>query len=170
MTTIVILFDPETSQINPFSLHADLEVVLELLNGLQARGEKITSAYLWDQNQRLSLPLEAFDGQPMELALQALKQQWEQVLSQPVASQPVEPSFREELLQKRLVYYQTRAHSFQQSNDALRELRQGVLDWFPRGQRKTKLLSRYERLITDNEARLDDLYHQCRCLQNQLSQ
>lgn len=81
MFTIVILFHPETSLTRKFSLYADLDVIFKLVNSFQVSDEPIVSAYLWDQHNCLRLPLEAFDGQSMELPLQALKQQWEEALN-----------------------------------------------------------------------------------------
>ena len=90
MVTIVITALDPTGQTRQFSLFADLEMVLDQLTYLMGKGENVVNACVVDGNQRLELPLEAFDGQPFSAPMQELKQQWEFILSGPVSAPSIQ--------------------------------------------------------------------------------
>ena len=63
-----------------FLYSARLEIALEVLNKLITAGEPILDAQLVDGMKAVTLPLEAFDGQPLRGPLQQLQAEWEAIL------------------------------------------------------------------------------------------
>lgn len=66
---------------------SDHESAFELLTQLVADNWILEEATVVDGADRLSVPIEAFDGQPIQVHIRALQQQWQQLLS----SQPLPP-------------------------------------------------------------------------------
>ena len=64
------------------------ESAFELLTQLVADNWVIQEATVVDGIDRLSVPVEAFDGQPIQIHIRALQRQWQQILS----SQPLPPT------------------------------------------------------------------------------
>lgn len=70
-----------------------LEAGLDVLSNLVAQGNTLVRVRLCEEGSSTTLPTEAFDDQPVSLALQELENQWHSLLEEPVAlnSFDVEP-------------------------------------------------------------------------------
>ena len=60
-----------------------LEEGFDLLNHIVAQGHTLVKAFIVDQSQSTSLPVEVFEGVSFVGAMQELQQEWESVLIQP---------------------------------------------------------------------------------------
>ncbi len=61
----------------------DHESAFEILTQLVADNWILQNATISDQYDRMVVPVEVFDGQPIQVHIQALQQQWQQILSNP---------------------------------------------------------------------------------------
>lgn len=61
-----------------------LEAGLAAVNGIAATEDILLRVHLFDKASLIALPLEAFDGQPMEQPLTILQKEWEGVLQKPI--------------------------------------------------------------------------------------
>jgi hypothetical protein len=64
-----------------------MEFALDVLSALVVSGRIITSAELIDNNNRISLPLDAFDGHCLSAPLKDLEIQWQQLLGEAVQTE-----------------------------------------------------------------------------------
>jgi len=157
MVTIFIMTLDPTGQSRNFSFFAKLEVVLEQLNYLIQNGENVIQAYVVDQQQRLELPLEAFDGQPFLAPLQELEQQWQFILSGPQSADSVQKRYSIELAKTRIRHLETNQTHFERTSERLHSLRQRALERLPEGTNRLNLISHYEQLIAQNELKMTSL-------------
>jgi hypothetical protein len=66
----------------------DHESAFELLTLLVADGWIVQEAFVVDGPDRLKVPVEAFDGQPIQIHIHSLQRQWQRLLS----DQPIPPN------------------------------------------------------------------------------
>lgn len=59
----------------------DLETTFDALNYLIAEGNQLIKAELVDKESCISLPPEAFDGNPSSASLQELEREWQRLLN-----------------------------------------------------------------------------------------
>lgn len=62
---------------------AELELGLDVLDSLIGSEEKVIMAYWIDNQQRLAIPLEVFDGQLFSAPIEKLKEEWDSILGKP---------------------------------------------------------------------------------------
>ncbi|RAK00529.1 hypothetical protein LX87_02236 [Larkinella arboricola] len=73
---------PTGERFNHSFYAADLDSHINALNFFVATGYQLCSATLTDQEgQQMSLPLDAFDGMPIDGAIRELQTEYEQVLN-----------------------------------------------------------------------------------------
>ncbi|MBC8152581.1 MAG: hypothetical protein H7Z72_06685 [Bacteroidetes bacterium] len=60
----------------------DLEPGFEVLSLLVSQREIVLEAYITDENTRVDLPVEAFDGQPFREPIRNLERQWNEILAE----------------------------------------------------------------------------------------
>ncbi|AKD55240.1 hypothetical protein [Spirosoma radiotolerans] len=62
---------------------ARLELAFDVMNAIQSTGARLISAELIDDDQRIQLPIQAFDGDdiPYSTKIQQLEREWQQLLS-----------------------------------------------------------------------------------------
>lgn len=71
----------EQGNIRNFHTQFDnLETAFDFLTYVVTQGHVLVEVYILDGNSWISLPLEAFDGQPISPVLQQLEQQWKHIL------------------------------------------------------------------------------------------
>ena len=74
----------EKKKIKIFSFKSDtLELGLDLINIVSARGDAILSAHIVDENGATEIPLDVFDGMSFSAPMQALEKQWKKLLKKP---------------------------------------------------------------------------------------
>jgi hypothetical protein len=61
-----------------------LENVFDFLSYISSTGETIIQAEIVDNDQRIQLPPQAFDGAPFSASILQLESEWQQILSEPV--------------------------------------------------------------------------------------
>lgn len=83
MTTIVIKTLNAEGLSREFTLVAELELGLDVLDSLIGSEEKVIMAYWIDNQQRLAIPLEVFDGQLFSVPIEKLKEEWDSILGKP---------------------------------------------------------------------------------------
>ena len=67
-----------------------LEVGLDAINEIVNTGDMLLSVHLLEGNSVLALPVDAFDGRPMGALIQALKEQYTQILDKPFSPPAVQ--------------------------------------------------------------------------------
>lgn len=83
MTTIVIKTLNAEGLSREFTLVAELELGLDVLDRLIGSDEKVVTAYWVDKQQRLTVPLEVFDGKLFSVPIVKLKEEWDSILRKP---------------------------------------------------------------------------------------
>ena len=80
-TLFIRVLDPQINQ-REFNCGLDsIEASFDFLNHIVAHGHTLLRAYLVEDSIRTDLPIDAFDGLPMTLGIQALEDQWKVILS-----------------------------------------------------------------------------------------
>ncbi len=84
-----------------------MEATFDFLSSLVARGDTLLMAYMVEDNKRIDLPLDAFDGSPFLEAMQYLQQEWQSILAPATDVDAVHYKDMLVLLQKRIRQYET---------------------------------------------------------------
>ncbi len=84
MTFSFTTVTPKTEFRKFFYYVREVEDGLDVLNRIAAGEDTLVKVELIDNNKRTSLPVEAFDGECFSEPIQRLKEEWRQILSQPV--------------------------------------------------------------------------------------
>ncbi|MFD2934024.1 hypothetical protein [Spirosoma flavum] len=102
MFLIFTTIDSE-NQLRDFSWwFSSLEIALEVLSSVALRGKQIIKAEILDNDQRINLSPEAFDGSTMSSSIQQLESEWQQILSEPVNLRSVHNEWLVALVRKRI--------------------------------------------------------------------
>ncbi|MVM35518.1 hypothetical protein GO755_36190 [Spirosoma sp. HMF4905] len=64
--------------------HAELEAGFDVLNRIVAQGDVLVKAIVIDGKSIIHLPVEAFDGQSCQSAINALEREWSKLLDRPI--------------------------------------------------------------------------------------
>lgn len=124
-----------------------LEMALDVLSRIVGNGDKMLSVKVIDETNQIQLPPEAFDGQPMAEAIQALEEQWQDILQKPVQSKVVSQNLRIDVARQQLSMYDRKIHNFTHVVDHFELLRQQTEREFQYDPIKAKLLGRYDKML-----------------------
>lgn len=145
-------------QLRHFSGHMlELDTWLEFLTDVVKRGDTLLEATVSEGGQVLSLPVAAFDGQPMRADLRQLEAEWKAALSNAQANPP--PPQRP--LPGRIDHYEALICRLEGKLSELSQIRQHLEPLEDRTGRYQLFLTCYQRLISAYECQVH-LAHQLR--------
>jgi hypothetical protein len=133
---------------------SQLEVGFDLLNTIVARGHALISAYIMDDNQSTSLPLEAFDGGHFLTAVQELQEEWQTILSDPPQAASLPSVSLSQWRHQRVRRYEVRVDILKRTLDRLQEIWQRARDKTPGQSTPSPVQSHYRDLIERCKVRL----------------
>ncbi|GAB3012940.1 hypothetical protein [Spirosoma pulveris] len=76
--------DQNASQRNFSWWFATIETALDALSSIASRGDQLMKAEIIDEDHRISLPVEAFDGRFLSPVINELESEWQYLLNEPV--------------------------------------------------------------------------------------
>ncbi|SOD82260.1 hypothetical protein [Spirosoma fluviale] len=79
--------DQNASQRNFSWWFATIETALDALSSVASRGNQLIKAEIIDEDHRISLPVDAFDGSFFSPVINELESEWQFLLSEPVRRQ-----------------------------------------------------------------------------------
>ena len=128
----------------------DHESAFEILTKLVAEGWVLTEATIMDGSDRMAVPTEVFDGQPIQVHIQALQQQWQQILTnQPVLAAATGMQRLKEWYTQLDSYYETMLVHLEKMVFLL-EFRRGRSLNRRNGALRKRLDDQYDTLLTTN--------------------
>ncbi|MBD2753393.1 hypothetical protein [Spirosoma validum] len=108
---MILSFTAITSnaQFRDFSCQfTELETALDFLGSVTLQGDTIIKAHILDDDKRVELASEAFDGKSFTEPLHQLEKQWQAILSKPRRSSQANNQWHIDLTRQRIKLYDTR--------------------------------------------------------------
>ncbi|MFD2570312.1 hypothetical protein ACFSUS_06680 [Spirosoma soli] len=99
----------------------DIESALDFLSKLTTKGETLIDACIIEDDSRLDLPVNAFDGELFKGPLKQLESQWQQLLKKPIADTPVDKEAVKGYIQRSIVLNRTQINYVTALLDQLEE-------------------------------------------------
>ena len=128
----------------------DYESAFELLTQLVADGWILQKAVIVDETGSMSVPLEAFDGQPIQEHIRSLQQQWQLILSPgpaPVNS-PAKQRIKDWHVQ--MDAYYDNMISYLEKMILLIGIQQTRIAMYPNESVRIQMKNQYDRLLSNN--------------------
>lgn len=128
----------------------DYESAFELLTQLVADRWILEEAVIIDETSRMDIPLEAFDGQPIQEHIRSLQQQWQRILSPlPVPNKPPVKQRMKDWHVQMEVYYDNMI-SYLEKMMSLLNIQQARIAACPKESVRIHINDHYERLLNNS--------------------
>lgn len=145
----------KNAQLRDFSCQfTELENALDVLSSIASQGDTLLAAYVTDEESRLELPVEVFDGQQFSASFKQLEEQWQAILNEPIQSKKANDTWYVNLMQQRIKLYEQKIDSLSQLITELQQFRQQAEERIYNERLQTRLINRYNSMLT--------LYHHYR--------
>ncbi|QMW06798.1 hypothetical protein [Spirosoma foliorum] len=125
----------------------ELEVALDVLSSITLKGETIINAQIIDEEGRIELPPEVFDGQPFSDAIRQLEGEWEAILDEPIGAVVPVNNWQIELTCQQLKIYEGRIAQFNVVVNQLGLLRERAEQVIRNESCRITLINHYNALI-----------------------
>lgn len=165
-----------TNQVREFSWwFTSLEFVCDVLDSLVAKGSQLIKVELIDNDQRIQLPVQAFDGSSSSEAMRQLESEWRQVLSEPVDFRSVHNQWLIGLAREQVRSHEDRIARLELAIQAVEQRRQHVQDSIFDEPCRSILITRnemaiqqYQQHLANAQLRQQTTLNQLRQLQNSI--
>ncbi|UHG94103.1 hypothetical protein [Spirosoma oryzicola] len=149
--TLHVTSSPGDKPSNDFSCQLDsIEDAFDALNTLVVVGQTLHGAYLVDQDHIFTIPVAAFDGQPIGDTIARLEKEWQYLLDKP---SPDKANNANPFWQERVDSLTTRIQNAQRMIANVEGLLARATEW-KAGALKTHTVNRYTRYIIREKAYL----------------
>lgn len=139
----------KNAQLRDFFCQQDeLESALDILSSIASQGDTLLTASIIDEESRLELPVEVFDGQQFSNSFKQLEKQWQAVLSKPIQPKKANDTWYIDLTQQRIGLYQRKIDHLSQLINWLEQFRRHAEKYIYDERLRTKAINRYDSTLT----------------------
>lgn len=135
----------------------DIESGLEVLSFVALQGDTVLEAHLTDEQGRLNLPTEVFDGQPFRAPIRRLEKQWKKILTKPLGKGSVHTLELMACTRRLITLQQAQLKQYSDYIARLTDLQQRVQYRLTNSVTQSNLMERYQVIIDDYSARIDQI-------------
>lgn len=132
-----------------------LETALDTLNLIAVAGNTLLDVYFLEDGKRTSLSPQAFDGSDLLKPIRSLQRQWEAILTESVQEVPSLTNLPLiELLLQQIDQFESRMAEYDSTISKLERLLAETQQQLQKGGSKDRLVSHYQLLIHQQQARM----------------
>jgi|GEM_PF-5861792 len=160
----------ENNQIKQFTCSLEsVEDGFDFLSRIVAGGDTLLAAHLLENRKQVELPVTAFDGMPMSVAIRQLEHEWQAVLNAPAQTLASIGKETVRLIQSQIRQYQITIAQHQQMINHYQTWLRRTESSFGDVSRRNVLIRRYQVLIERHQIQLGKAQAGAQAVTNRLS-